>query len=160
VLTGGVGLLTDHRIAGGNWNHTALNEFGGGPQGFYVGWDRHDPTISFFFNSLASISTVWVHYDISNEGGVSGPGTVFINGLPFTSVLTGGTAPFWEAYSLPGTPASQLDFTTGHTGQWLMIDEIAFGTSAVSTIPEPTSMALLATAFGALGLKIRRRRTR
>ena len=178
-LSGGTGMLTDGVAASRSWNEGALNA-PGGIQGEFVGWYM-DLTISFYFPTVQHATHMRVNYDISNDGGVGAPQSLWINGVDYVTVRPEGTEPFWADYDLSSLAPSNVEsvyFRRSAGVPWMMISEVQFDVPPVidsgsltgrgspelpeepTATPEPGEIVLLATglAFVLGAAKVRTRR--
>ena len=155
-LTGGLGDLTDGVIATTNWNGQYLR---------YVGWDSIDPKISFHFENSVSLDNVRFYFDDAEFGGVDNPAGVTIsNGT--TSLFAAvsdppGSAPFVFDFNTHGLSGADFDVTIHRNGapKWVMVSEVQFtGTQGTAAVPEPSSMAILATGLVSTGIVRLRRK--
>ena len=156
-LSGGTGDLTDGIVAASTWNNVE-NGAGTGP---YVGWTSAgviDPSITFDFSGSPTITSIAVHMDNSNFGGVYAPTAILIDGTPvaFTPPADG-TVGFATISGLNLTGSSHtLQFLTqrGPDGQtWVFLSEVDF-----FAVPEPATWAMMIGGIGLAGGMARRRR--
>ena len=172
-LSGGTGLLTDGVGATQSWNEGAQNP-PGGLQGQFVGWYMN-PTIAFYFATPVVLTHMRVNYDVSYNGGVEPPASIWVNNMDYTTQLPGTNEPFWADYALPGgdgISSEAVYFRRPENAPWLMISEVQFESdfdvaspdlanfdAPVST-PEPGSLVLLgsglAMILGCVTLRNRR----
>ena len=158
-LTGGLGDLTDGVIATTNWNGQYLR---------YVGWASIDPKITFHFQNQVSLDDVRFYFDDAEFGGVENPAGVTIsNGT--TSLFAPvsdppGNAPFVFDFNTHGLSGTDFDVTLHRTfvnggNRWVMVSEVQFtGTEGTASVPEPSSMAILATGLVSTALVRLRRK--
>jgi hypothetical protein len=160
ALTGGVGDLTDGVIASDFWFNTE-NAAGTGP---YVGWRGdvgvHNPTVTFHFAGLPTISSITVYLDNSQTGGVGTPDQILLDGVSHAFAgPAGGTigSVTFDGLNLAGATHT-IQFIQNTTFVWTFISEVTFDGAA--GIPEPASWALMIAGFGVVGAAARRRRPR
>ena len=155
-LTGGLGDLTDGVIANTNWSGQYLQ---------YVGWHSIDPKITFHFQNTVSLDDVKFYFDDAEFGGVDNPAGVTIsNGT--TSLFAAvsdppGSAPFVFDFNTHGLSGADFDVTIHRNGapKWVMVSEVQFtGTQGTAAVPEPSSMAILATGLVSTGIVRLRRK--
>ena len=158
-LTGGLGDLTDGVIATTNWNGQYLR---------YVGWDSIDPKITFHFQNQVTLDDVRFYFDDAEFGGVENPAGVTIsNGT--TSLFAPvsdppGNAPFVFDFNTHGLSGTDFDVTLHRTSvngayRWVMVSEVQFtGTEGTASVPEPSSIAILATGLVSTALVRLRRK--
>lgn len=145
-LSGGTGKLTDGVIPTLNWDQYGVST----PfVGWYTGFTgQTDPTITFNFAQNVAIDSVsiWVDNNPAAGVGVASPSEVVIDGQTFliTPDTTDNTVVEYTftGLFLGNSLTMQLDQAPGQ--QWVMLGEAAFGGTVV---PEPTTMALLATGL-------------
>ncbi|MDB4913119.1 MAG: hypothetical protein JWM95_763 [Gemmatimonadetes bacterium] len=162
-LAGGLGLLTDGISATQSWDFNSPN-LPFDVHGIFVGWYLN-PTITFFFENAIAFSHMRVNFDIAYTGLVGPPGATTIDGLEYSTTIPVGTTPFWADFDLTSLGSGNsvtIDFTRSEGAAWLMISEVEFGNdgdSGNTSVPEPASVALLATGllaiFGAARIRQR-----
>lgn len=160
-LSGGTGELTDGVTSSTDWN------VAGNPEP-WVGWDNGqpngtNPTVTFNFASTVTINSVSVWFDNTlGYGEVGAPGTILVDGVPYTpSQSTYGAQGFLiSGLSITGNSVNvQFDQSANPTDHWIMIGEVSFnGSSSPPPVPEPS--ALFLTGSGLLGFLATRFRTR
>jgi hypothetical protein len=158
ALSGGSGDLTDGVVASGIWS-SVENGAGTGP---YVGWTSVgviDPLVTFFFAGSPTITSIAIHMDNSNFGGVYAPTAILLDGTPVTfTPPADGTIGFATISGLALTGGSHtLQFLTqrGPDGQtWVFLSEVDF-----FAVPEPATWAMMIGGIGLTGGMARRRRT-
>jgi hypothetical protein len=152
-LSGGLGDLTDGIVAPDNW---FVTEAVPGP-GPYVGWQNIDPLITFEFAAVTDFTTVRIHFDDSQEGGVTGPVGVTINGTNFAVTDPAGSAPFWAEFDISGFASSnQLAIQLHRSDIWVFASEFQFEDASLSAVPEPSTMFIMGGGLSALALLRRR----
>ncbi len=134
------------------------NQAGAGP---YVGWQfqyHSEPTITFHFAGPSTVTSVSVAVDNTGVGGVSAPGTLVINGVSYTPVVTSFSASSeWLTVSGLSLSGSSLTLMPdSNPNAWTFISEVTF--NGATGVPEPASWALMLVGFGGLGVALRSRR--
>ena len=149
-LSGGTGDLTDGIIAAQNWNIVEAPP-GNGP---YVGWWQQDPTVTFHWNAPVTITQATFYFDdANNNGGVSAPASVIIDGSTFTVSDPAGSAPFAASFAFPFT-GTDLVVTMTRRTTWVFLSEVQF--DAVAVVPEPETYGMLLAGLALLGFLRRR----
>ena len=153
ALSGGLGDLTDGVAADNNWFVTEAPP-GAGP---YVGWNNVNPIITFYFGGVINFSRVRIHFDDSQNGGVTAPSSVTINGSNFGVTDPAGVAPFWADFDVSGLASTdQLSFQLNRNTEWVFASEFEFEDDSLSAVPEPATMFLMGGSLSALALLRRR----
>lgn len=161
-LSGGLGDLTDGKIATQNW-YQVENNAGTGP---YVGWININPTIRFHFAGVVNIDSVTLYLDDSNGyGGVSLPTAVHmvmgLNSASFSIPDDASANPKVFTFSGLAFQGSTLDLTMDRRTGWIFASEITFGgTQASAAVPEPAAIGLLGAGLAAMASARRRRPVR
>jgi hypothetical protein len=170
-LYGGKGKLTDGIIATEN----VFSYYGYTP---YVGWDsRIDPsvvfapTIHFVFDENTMISSVRIFFYgcAGPEYGVGGP----CSNVSLPSAVSFGFGTTTLNFDVNGPQVSTpvdllfdvsalnamgaLDVTLVRAAPWVLVSEMTF-TGPTSTVPEPSSLALVTAGVVAIGVVTRHRR--
>ena len=157
-LSGGTGDLTDGVIATQNWLNVE-NVAGTGP---YVGWLNVNPTIIFRFAAAVNLTSVVVHADDSQTGGVAAPASIDFGlaGQPLTNYPVTdppGVAPF--SFTINANLTGQLyEMRVNRSSPWIFVSEIEFFGDAPTAVPEPATTAIVAIAFIVGSSAARRRR--
>jgi hypothetical protein len=141
-LSGGLGMLTDGIIATNNWYID--------PE-LYVGWTI-DPLIKFHFAGPIAFTDVRIYVDDSGGyGGVSPPSSVDINGTNFAFGSNPNPyAPFYQDFNIAGLNTNDLDIQLFRSNDWVFASEFSF--FGGSSVPEPSTLVLLATGLGAIAV--------
>ena len=155
LLSGGLGKLTDGVVSTSPW-YTVSNLSGTGE---YVGWYSPvtlDPTVTFFFSGVPTITSIDIQLDNTQVGGVFAPAAILIDGVSaaFTAPSPLGTVSF-TGLNLTG-PSHTIQFQQT-PGTWTFVSEITFD-GAVSAAPEPATWTMMIVGFGMGGAALRRRR--
>jgi hypothetical protein len=145
--------LTDGTKGVNDW--TA--DLGKGNAWEWVAWITFTPTITFNFSGNPGISQVTIGLSRAESAGIYIPASITIGSETFA--LTSNAFPDQSRQDLTFNLAqpflgNQLNVTFGgNVGRWTFVDEMQF----LTTIPEPSTTALL--ALGVVGARLRRRRT-
>lgn len=160
-LSGGTGKLTDGIVTSDDW-------FGSGqPFGTsvpWVGWNLFNPTITFYFSGLPTISRVGLYFDNTpGNGDVRMPESVDIAGVNYNVNADGQWGPRWVYFDIPTASFSSLDVTlhqvSGIPNSWVMLGEVSFNTETdASAVPEPATVGLL--GLGIIAMAARHYRSR
>jgi len=139
LLSGGSGRLTDGVAPAFSWNSSGQ---GNGTTLPWVGWYAIDPTITFNFAEGPAILQVGLYLDNTPGRGVSLPSQVIIGGQSFAVTPDTQFGPRWVYFDVSPISATSLDITLDKTaGNWLMLGEVSFDSSADA--PEPASVLLI-----------------
>jgi len=148
--------LTDGVLGVNNW---AAN-LGNGNAQEWVGWLKVSPSLLFTLPSYFQVTQVRIGFNNSQSfGGIYLPVDVTINGAAFA--LAGNEVPSgergWVSFSTNVFANQvQIDLEDRNNGRWIFVDEVEiYGTS---TVPEPSSFALLLAGASVTALLARRRR--
>jgi hypothetical protein len=151
-LAGGKGDLTDGITSPSNWDANA------GP---FVGWSDSvvpSPEIRFHFAQSVHLDQVSIYFNKlyvpSSVDFTMGNET---KNDPFTIALTGGANTWYDFSNLDLTGDSLLirlnDYPNVSNRDWIMIQEVTFNGSPVSSVPEPFTLLFLGCALvGVAGL--------
>ena len=143
-LSGGLGALTDGVIATQSWNLVS-NAAGTGE---YVGWLSYAPTIDFHFAGGEVVNEVKLFVDNSHIGGAVAPVSVVIDGTTYPNPAWGSaSAP--EVIDIAGLylKGDSVKVTLNNPNAWAFMSEAQF----FSTVPEPSTWAMMALGFAGLG---------
>jgi PEP-CTERM motif len=150
-LSGGTGALTDGVIATENWVNVS-NQSGTGE---YVGWlvpIYGNPLITFHLTGIPTVNSVNLYVDNSYFGGVGAPSLIAINGTMYTPTVTSISAYAEKltvtGLSLTGSTINVQPFRG--VEPWIFVSEVQFGDLA-SSVPEPSTWAMMLAGFAALG---------
>ena len=164
TLTGGLGALTDNKIATTDWESgldTVENLAGTGP---YVGWTWGDPTITFKFANTVKINTMTFYVDnpAGAHGGVAAPKSFTINGFDYlvdTAHLATGPVPI--SFSGLDLDTQNVTVTINRNlfpgSFWVFLSEVTFDDGMPTPVPEPSSLLLFGAGLAAAGLLWKRR---
>jgi hypothetical protein len=167
LLSGGTGQLTDNTNGATDW----MANLGSGPAFEWVGWINFSPVIIFDFGVPKKIDNASVFANNNQVGGVylwnSATFSFSNDGVTFIDPIVRTTTPAEKADTSARYIDTPLDataryvsvtFATGD-GPWLFLSEVQFdGSVPGSSVPEPGTLPLLATALGVLLLSQRRHR--
>jgi hypothetical protein len=155
-LSGGTGKLTDGVSPTTDWT-------AGNPEP-WVGWATNqtnglDPTVTFFFSGLPTISSVTVWFDNTlGGGGVSAPGSISVDGTNYTGIPQ--STPGAQDFTINGLniTSSSVDMQFFQTNEWIMIGEVTFnGTNSTPPVPEPGTLVLFGSGLISLAGLARRK---
>lgn len=152
-LQGGTGALTDGVIATQPWYDVS----NGDGTGEYVGW-RASPTITFHFASTVTISSITLYVDNSNNGGVTAPSAIVVDGTSFDNSAYPLNFPGPQVITLDGLDivGDSATVTLVDPTYWVFLSEIRFD-GVTSPVPEPGNTALMLAGVGLLTWAARRR---
>jgi len=126
-LTGGLGDLTDGIVPTESYH--AYQPTNGSSSEPYVGWESINPTVTFYFPSVASFKRVNIWFDdCDGLDGVYSPIGVIINGTHYSVEDPSGTGPFLASFdvsSLPPTDALSITLLRV-SGGWVFASEFNF----------------------------------
>ena len=154
-LHGGTGALTDGVIATDPW-YAVSSYSGTGP---YVGWIDTSPTITFHFASSVTIDSITLYVDNSNDGGVTAPSGVVVDGRTFENPSWDSDAPS-NTITLNGLDivGDKVTLQLLDPTRWIFVSEIQFDGMLTSAVPEPSGLGLMLCGLALAGWSARRRR--
>ena len=129
----------------------------------WVGWRVANPSFTFNFGSVVSISSMTIGLNRTEGAGIftaitgsAGSNPIMIPGNTFTD---GTRSDLLFIFANPVVGSTfQLSLTDGNTGRWIFIDEITFDDGRpTSVIPLPGTFALMFPALALIGVFARRR---
>jgi hypothetical protein len=156
-LSGGTGQLTDGKVGANSW----YANLGNGYANEWVGWTNIQPVIVFDLGTQQNVSTVRIHTNNFQEGGVAMWGAVEVavsnDGIHFNNVMRYETTASQQAdtsarfIEVPLNETARFVSTKFEDGKdaWIMLSEVEFVGSDQNVLgmPEPSNYFLMGSGL-------------
>lgn len=114
-------------------------------------------TVSILFNSpVSAVGFDTVNYDVDNDFVQAYVGSTLVGNFPPFRDQAG----FLGVLETSGNLITRIDITTPFANTYNAFDNVSFGTSQISTVPEPSSIAVFGIGACVAGVGVARRRRR
>jgi hypothetical protein len=134
--------LNDDEFGDNNWNA----DLGDGNAYEWIGWKSADPSMTFTFSGVQTITSVTIDFNRTEFDGIFLPNLVNIGGTAFAlngTELGTGTRGGLVFNGLWTGSTLGITLSDGDTGRWIFVDEVDFDSGNQSAVPEPGSAILL-----------------